>query len=511
MEVYSKPQIDEMGVKTAEKIKAAKESIPALTQTLGQSTTSATSQKLVTDELAKYYSSLAVQSRGMNLITNGTGLLGNNYNFSGLTFYPTDTFVGGGSFIATTANTVVYLDELIPVIPSKKYYVEAYLKSINEDTDGAAFIFSAPYDIDNNLITPNTYTYDDNVTELAAPLKVGDTTVSLVNVVRWDTQSPSVNRCIKIHEYVNAKGFKWGEKTYSRNLDQNIYSNTDIDFTTNTINLNKPWSLANPNSADGSWATGTKIGTSFDAGTFQYFTNLSGVAIPNEWTKGSGIIGGLTPISATQGYEAARFPSGTAFIKLGFLLNYYATVPSSTAVSGVYMTEITPENMQGQYQSVYNTTTALGANMVVDVSGTLLRSTSSERYKDILADVELSDELYNDAMQLKPIVYRSTADADNPRHHYYSFSAEVMGAFDPAFALWRYTELVDEIVTDADGTEITIQKEVKLDEPVAEGLNINAILALNHAISIKQNKMIADIAREIESLSEAVEQLKRDK
>ena len=159
----------------------------------------------------------------------------------------------------------------------------------------------------------------------------------------------------------------------------------------------------------------------------------------------------------------------------------------------------------------YSTTTAAGANVVVTATGELQRSTSSERYKDILADVVLSDELYNDAMQLKPILYRSTADADNPRHHYYSFSAEVMGAFDPAFALWRTTELVDEIVTDADGTEITIQKEVKLDKPVAEGLNINAILALNHAISIKQHKMLTEQADDIAVLTQAIEQLKKDK
>ena len=502
MEVYSKPQIDQIGVKTAEKIKAAKGAIPPLTQALGQSTTSATSQKLVTDELAKYYSSLAVQSRGMNLITNGTGLLNNNYNFSQFTFYPQDTFVGGGSFLVTQHTAVKMLDELIPVIATKKYYAEAYLKSINKDTNDQAYIMSISYDIDSNIISPEHYTYDDNITTLAAPLKVGDTVIKLVSAAGWNVSlmSDEIYKCIKIHEYVNRKGFKWREKTYSRNVLLDMYRKADIDFATNTIVLNKPWSLANPHSSDGAWAVGTKIGTSFRGSSYQYFANILDTPIPNTWTKGSGIIGGATGTSNTQYTVANQFPTGTAFIKLGFLLNRGATGNNSTAVSGVYMTEITPDNMQGQYQSVYNTTTALGANMVVDVSGNLLRSTSSERYKDILADVELSDDLYNDAMQLKPIVYRSTADADNPRHHYYSFSAEVVGAFDPAFALWRYTELVDEIVTDADGTEITIQKEVKLDEPQAEGLNINAILALNHAISIKQHKMLTDMAREIKLL-----------
>lgn len=81
----------------------------------------------------------------------------------------------------------------------------------------------------------------------------------------------------------------------------------------------------------------------------------------------------------------------------------------------------------------YSTTTASGANVVVTTTGELQRSTSSERYKDILAPLELDDAAYDNAMQLAPIVYRSTADADNPAYHYYSFSAEALGAFDPAF------------------------------------------------------------------------------
>lgn len=504
MEVYGKSHIDQMGTKTANKIRDVKNAIPPLTQSLGQSTTSATSQKLVTDELAKYYSSLAVQSRGMNLITNGTGLLGNNYNFSQFTFYPQDTFVGGGSFLTTIASDFKFTDELIPVNPDKKYYIEAYLKSINEDVNNKAYIFTASYDIDRNDIYPLYYTYDDNVTTLVEPLRVGDTTIQLTSAVGWDSSGfgDEAGVAIKIHEYVNGKGFKWGERTYSRNILVDMYRKANIDFTTNTILLNKPWTLSNPNSSDGAWDVGTKIGTSFSGGSFQYFTDISNTPIPKIWTKGSGIIGGPMQPTNAQPTVSKQFPTGTAFIKFGALLNYGGAGTNSTAVSGVYMTEITPENMRGQYKYVYDTTTALGANMVVDVDGNLLRSTSSERYKDILADVELSDELYNDAMQLKPIAYRSTANADNPRHHYYSFSAEVMGAFDPAFALWRYTELVDEIVTDADGTEITIQKEVKLDKPVAEGLNINAILALNHAISIKQHKMLTDMSREIELLKQ---------
>lgn len=142
--------------------------------------------------------------------------------------------------------------------------------------------------------------------------------------------------------------------------------------------------------------------------------------------------------------------------------------------------------------NTYNTTTASGANVVVDTAGRLSRSTSSERYKDILAPLELDDARYADAMALKPIVYRSTADADNPLHHFYSFSAEELGAYDPAFTLWRTTKMV----TDADGNTT----EQQLAERQAEGININALLAMSHAIAIKQDKMIKALETRIAAL-----------
>lgn len=140
----------------------------------------------------------------------------------------------------------------------------------------------------------------------------------------------------------------------------------------------------------------------------------------------------------------------------------------------------------------YAATTASGANVAVDSTGKLMRSTSSERYKDILAPLELDDARYADAMALQPIVYRSTADADNPAYHYYSFSAEELGEYDPAFTLWRETETV----TDADGNVI----EQPLAERQAEGININALLAMSHAIAIKQGKIIKALEVRIEIL-----------
>lgn len=145
--------------------------------------------------------------------------------------------------------------------------------------------------------------------------------------------------------------------------------------------------------------------------------------------------------------------------------------------------------------STYNRTTASGANVFVAENGVFSRSTSSERYKNILSDLTLDDVTYANAMQVAPIVYRSTADADNPDYHYYSFSAEALGAHDPAFTLWRDTETV----TDSEGNTI----EQPLDERVAEGLNLNAIVAFLHATNVKQGKLIDELSARIGVLEDA--------
>ena len=143
----------------------------------------------------------------------------------------------------------------------------------------------------------------------------------------------------------------------------------------------------------------------------------------------------------------------------------------------------------------YNTTTASSPNVFVTSTGELQRSTSSERYKNIIADLTLDDVAYQNAMQLRPIVYRSTADADNQHWHYYSFSAEALGAYDPAFTLWRNTEEV----TDENG----VTQTVPLDAPVADGINLNAIVAFLHATNVKQGQLINALTARIEALENA--------
>ena len=70
-----------------------------------------------------------IQSRGMNLVTNGTGALLNNYNFSALTFTPSLAAPGtSGAFLDTGNATTRFNDEFIPVDPAKTYTISIQMR-----------------------------------------------------------------------------------------------------------------------------------------------------------------------------------------------------------------------------------------------------------------------------------------------------------------------------------------------------------------------------------------------
>lgn len=137
----------------------------------------------------------------------------------------------------------------------------------------------------------------------------------------------------------------------------------------------------------------------------------------------------------------------------------------------------------------YRLTTSDAPNVVANAEGMLLRSTSSEKYKNILGNLELTDESYEQALQVKPIIYRSLADADPDNYHYFSFSAEELGSYDPAFTFWKTHE-----------TDPETGEQVPLAEKEAEGINLNAICAALHATNIYQDKKLKELEQRLTAL-----------
>jgi hypothetical protein len=263
---------------------------------------------------------LYVQSRGENLITNGSGLLGTTENFSSLSFDPADAPGGKGSFFSTLKQAVRFSDELLPVDPELMYELSAWGKS--NAAGQKQYLGIAPYDIDGLQQSPVLYTRyaTDPRSRLTADLVAGATFMQVDTVAGWEDAPTAHRDNINFGGYVSASGFLYPDYTYSRRTVTNILTGPGVvDAVNLRINLNKPW-------PGPTYPAGTAVWPTFDAGTFKYIA-VNRVEVPAVWTFYAGHIGRVdTAGSANQ----RRFPLGCAFIKLLFLVNY-PPVPAGDA------------------------------------------------------------------------------------------------------------------------------------------------------------------------------------
>jgi hypothetical protein len=295
-----------------------------------------------------------IQSRGMNLMTNGSGLLGNNFNMSSFTFDQVETHGGKGSFKNATFNAGVFSDEIIPVDVTRTYKLSLWAKSTVHAVGAHAYLGIAPYDVDNLSISPQQYMRQANTdTTLAAPLTPGDTTITLASSASWYTGATVYQRSIILFGYINSFGYTYPPYTYSR-----IVSNMDAAYTTlglystsgisgNVITLTAPWPSTLQNPAAGSsgiWPIGTPVSNASSGGGYKYIA-ASNVDIPAAWTQYTGIIGGIDTAGANNAGTINQFPLGTASVKLLFLLNR-DVAGNTTNVSDLWFSELTSANIE---------------------------------------------------------------------------------------------------------------------------------------------------------------------
>jgi hypothetical protein len=86
-------------------------------------------------------------------------------------------------------------------------------------------------------------------------------------------------------------------------------------------------------------------------------------------------------------------------------------------------------------QGMFDQTTANAANVQVDANGVVRRSTSSAKYK---TDIETLQDSYADAiLNVRPVWYRSTCEADSLDHSYWGFIAEEVAQIDKRLVHWK--------------------------------------------------------------------------
>jgi len=142
-------------------------------------------------------------------------------------------------------------------------------------------------------------------------------------------------------------------------------------------------------------------------------------------------------------------------------------------------------------------TTASAANAFLDsaADNQLYRSTSSIRYKK---DVESIEQKYADnALNLRPVWYRSKAPNDNGEWSWYGLIAEEVAEIDPRLVHWTYPDEAYD-VQDVDGQ---IKKTLKPDaERIPDGVQYERLSVLLLDVVKRQNERLEKLEAEVAAL-----------
>lgn len=253
------------------------------------------------------------QSRATDLVANGTGFLNNNQNFSGFAFVPTDAPSGAnGSFTTSTPTATKFVDENIPINPSKTYKLSVAARQTIPGIAANMYTGLAPVDSAGLVISPIHYArMAGSTTTLAQPLNPGDTTVTLTSSAGWYNGAATASKYLQFWDYVDSFGKAWPIETYTRNITAaDMWASGGIAG--NVITLRVPW-------AGAAKAAGTPLSNGISGGAYMY-GGWNNNTPDSTWQTKSQIYTGTNNTGAVS-TAALGFPPGTAAVNIVFLLN----------------------------------------------------------------------------------------------------------------------------------------------------------------------------------------------
>lgn len=228
---------------------------------------------------------LYVQSRVGGLVTNGTGLLKNNENFSQFTFDPAEAYSGFGSFKITGSNQVTTMDEVIPVDPHGTYEFTFATKVEDGTKTTKMYALVDCLDIDGSQILPmHVKTY---AVTLAEDLEAGSTTIKIIpdDVAKlkaaagWRWGSGEL-MYIAHGTYTSQSGYRYPEGTYSRK----ILNGAGVANNKTTLSDDGTWVIGSSLVVSETIKAGKKLIVSFDGGVYSYWmTNVRDAVLTDDW------------------------------------------------------------------------------------------------------------------------------------------------------------------------------------------------------------------------------------
>lgn len=264
---------------------------------------------------------LYVQSRVGGLVTNGTGLLKNNENFSQFTFDPAEAYSGFGSFKITGSNQVTTMDEVIPVDPNGTYEFSFATKVEDGTKTTKMYALVDCLDIDGSQILPmHVKTY---AVTLAEDLEAASTTIKIIpdDVAKlkaaagWRWGGGEL-MYIANGKYTSQSGYHYPEGTYSRN----ILNGAGVANNKTTLSDDGTWVIGSSLVVSETIKAGKKLIVSFDGGVYSYWmTNVRDAVLTDDWqvfTLKEQMGKVLRPATATIkiGWWANRGQSNTTYI-----------------------------------------------------------------------------------------------------------------------------------------------------------------------------------------------------
>lgn len=164
-------------------------------------------------------------------------------------------------------------------------------------------------------------------------------------------------------------------------------------------------------------------------------TNKSGRVLCSRYTNSEvpfQVIGGISTASISN----VQIGGGGGTAAPASQVTFYTATLSGSSGAG---TERGSIQSGGNFfmQGVYDSTTASAANVFVRNDGLLQRSTSSERYKKDIEDMDI--ERAKELVRLfRAVWYRSTCETDNNEWSYFGAIAEEVAKIDPRYVHWGY-------------------------------------------------------------------------
>ena len=272
-----------------------------------------------------------IAARGDSLVANGTGVLGNSYNFPTAVVRDatiTPDLPAAFSFAGHSPGAV-QMQDTIPVDPNQAYRVSSYLRQEALAGDWSAYAAAERHghslglqslDADGNVIEAfhhmrHYHGGTDSLTTLTAPLSPGDTTIQVADATGWnESDSAAERRGVIVFGHRNGEGRLYDR--YSRLVEFDLFALGQVNKTSHVITLNAPLaaSLGNPDDVSGTWPVGTPIANSAHGLSERraFYSDLT-PAVADQWYHTVNHIGG---IDRSGNNEATNFPPGTARVRI---------------------------------------------------------------------------------------------------------------------------------------------------------------------------------------------------